>query len=105
MTITKVSVEVEQLAVTSAGMYTVPGSTTSVITHAVATNVDATDNTTFTILVNGATYIPARVIGAGKSDPCPELIGMVLETTDTVGGSAGAASDINFRMAIEETAV
>ncbi len=103
MAVELISREIEQLAVTpGTPVFTVPGSTTAQIVSAVAVNIDTANATGFTVQINSGggltNYIPNRTIPAGKTDLCPELVGMVLEKTDIIHAFAETADDINFKV-------
>jgi len=99
--------EIEQLATGTAVLYTCPANTTAQIVSAVANNIDASSNTTFTITVtpsggSAAQYVSARPIPHGKSDPVSELWGIVLDSGDSINAFASVASDINLKIGVVE---
>jgi len=104
-----VVVEVEQLASSTAVIYTASTSpnTKALVTFSLATNTSST-NTTFTITVtpsggSAATYIDARTIPGKKNDFVSDILGMRLDPGDAISAFASDASRINLKLAILES--
>lgn len=85
---------------TNTTLYTVPASTTAVVTDIVVANTD-TVSQTFTINLDGVAVVPGATLAA-KSVATFE-IKQVLETTDVLSGSASATT-INFHISGVEIA-
>lgn len=81
-------------------LYTVPASTTAIVTDIVVANTD-TSSATFTINLDGVAIISGATLAA-KSTATFELK-QVVETTDTISGSASAAT-VNFHISGVEVA-
>jgi hypothetical protein len=75
-------------------LYTVPASTTAIVTDIVVANTD-TSSATFTINLDGVALIPGTTLAA-KSVATFELK-QVVETTDIISGSASATT-VNFHI-------
>ncbi len=100
-------VEIEQLATSTAVLYTTPSNAKSLVTFCVAVN-QSISNTTFTITVtpsggSAATYIPARAIPTGRANLMPEILGMGLDSGDVINAFAADASAVNLKMRILES--
>lgn len=81
-------------------LYTVPASTTAVVTDIVVANTDSTA-ATFTINLDGVAVVPGSTIAANSIATFE--IKQVLETTDTLSGSASATT-VNFHISGVEIA-
>ena len=87
-------------ATSSATLYTVPASTTAVVTNIVVTNTAGT-NGTFTILLDDVSIATTVTVGAYDSTIID--LKQVLATTKTIKGLASATS-INFHISGVEIA-
>ena len=81
-------------ATSSATLYTVPASTTAVITEIVVTNTAATQ-ATFTIALDGVSIATTVIVAANDSTVIP--LKQVLATTKTITGFASAVT-VNFHI-------
>ena len=81
-------------ATSSATLYTVPASTTAVITEIVVTNTAATQ-ATFTIALDGVSIATTVIVAANDSTVIP--LKQVLATTKTITGFASAIT-VNFHI-------
>jgi hypothetical protein len=100
-------VEVEQLAITTAVVYTTPSNTTALVTFCVAVN-ESSSNSSFTVTVtpsggSAATYIPDKAIPAGHSNLMPEILGLGLDAGDVINAFAADASAVNLKLRILES--
>ena len=90
-------------------LYTCPADTIAQFIACTAVNIDTSDTTSFTIQLGlGAgfvTYILDRDILPKETDLCDEVIGHVLEATQTIFAFASAIADINLLITLEETAL
>ena len=93
---TTTSVLFRGAATTSVGttLYTVPASTTTVVTNIVATNTSASSQT-FTLALNGTALATTVAIAANSSSFID--LKQVLATTNTITGGASATS-VNFHI-------
>jgi hypothetical protein len=98
-TITKALVRTAA-ATSSTTLYTVPSSTTAVVTNIVVTNTAGT-NGTFTILLDDVSIATTVTVGAYDSTIID--LKQVLATTKTIKGLASATS-INFHISGVEIA-
>ena len=87
-------------ATSSATLYTVPASTTAVITNIVVTNTSASAQT-FTIALDGVVLQAASSLAANSSAYFD--LKQVLATTKTISGFASATS-VNFHISGVEIA-
>lgn len=81
-------------ATSSTTLYTVPASTTTVITDIVVANTSATSGT-FTISLNGTVF--ANTVTVGGNDSTIIQVKQPLTATQTITGLASATS-INFHI-------
>jgi glucan phosphoethanolaminetransferase (alkaline phosphatase superfamily) len=81
-------------ATSSATLYTVPASTTTIVTNVAVTNT-AGSSATFTIALNSVVLIPAATIAANSTAFFD--IKQVLATTQTITGFASATT-VNFHI-------
>lgn len=80
---------------TATTLYTVPASTTTVITEIIATNTAGT-SATFTVSLNGVLIAPTVTVAANDSTVID--IKQPLATTQTITGGSSATS-VNFHIA------
>lgn len=92
-----------QIAATATTYYTAPANTKAIIQNMTLTNTTAGALTaTVHIISTGATetasnmVISARVIAAGETYNCPEVIGKVLLATGTIRALASSATSITI---------
>jgi hypothetical protein len=81
-------------ATSSATLYTVPASTTTVITDVVVANTSAS-NQTFTLLLDGVSIATTAAVPA--NDSVSLSLKQVLATTKVIAGFASATS-VNFHI-------
>lgn len=81
-------------ATSSATLYTVPASTTAVVTNIVVTNTAITD-ATFTLLLDDVSI--ATTVTVGSNDSTVIDMKQVLATTKTIKGFASATT-VNFHI-------
>lgn len=87
-------------ATSNTTLYTVPASTTTVVTNVVVTNTAASAGT-FTLNLNGTAFASGTTIAA--NDTVVIDLKQTLATTQTVSGSASAVT-INFHISGVEIA-
>ncbi len=100
-------IEVDQLASSTAIIYTTPSNATALVTFCVAVN-EASSNSTFTVTItpsggSAATYIPARAIPTGRSNLMPEILGMGLDSGDVINAFAADSDAVNMKLRILES--
>ena len=81
-------------AVTNSTLYTVPSSTTTVVTSILVANTDSSD-ATFTLKLGGVDIINGAAITANSV--ANFVIKQVIEATDLIEGSASAIT-VNFHI-------
>jgi hypothetical protein len=82
-------------------LYTVPASTTSVITNIVVVNTNTSAAATYTLALDGVSLFPGTTIPAGGIVTVD--VKQVLTTTKTITGGASAAT-VNFHISGMEIA-
>ncbi len=81
-------------SLTSATLYTVPASTTAVVSNIIVTNTSGSSQT-FTLSLNGSALFTTTAIAANSTAMFD--IKQVLATTQTISGLASATS-VNFHI-------
>jgi hypothetical protein len=81
-------------SLTSATLYTVPSSTTAVVSNIIVTNTSGSSQT-FTLSLNGSALFTTTAIAANSTAMFD--IKQVLATTQTISGLASATS-VNFHI-------
>ena len=82
-------------------LYTVPASTTSVITNIVVVNTNTSAGATYTLALDGVSLFPGTTIPAGGIVTVD--VKQVLTTTKTITGGASATT-VNFHISGMEIA-
>jgi hypothetical protein len=86
---------------TATVLYTVPSSTTTVVTNVVVVNTNTAATATYTLALDGVTLFPGTTIPAGGVVTLD--IKQVLTTTKTITGGASATT-VNFHISGMESA-
>ena len=91
----------------SNGIYTAPGSTTSIIVHCQVANVDGTNAADLNIDLHDTSASSAKAVVSTLSVPADSAVNpiggkLVLEAGDTLRAWAGAASDLEITLGILE---